>query len=448
MPAPAATSFAALRQGFAEGIGSPRALLETCLARIAEREPVVRAFTAIGEQSARDAADAATARHRAGTTLSAIDGMPIALKDILETADLPTEFGSPIFAGYRGGRDSAVAYALRRAGAVIVGKVVTTEFADMVAGPTTNPHDPARTPGGSSSGSAAAVGAGMVPVAIGSQVGGSILRPASFCGVVGIKPSFGAINRGGISDQFSQNCLGTLSATLEDGWVVCHAIASIVGGDPGHPPFTGGAVPLPAHRPATLAVLQTAGWAVAEPGAIAAFQAFLAQLSAAGVRLIDRENSARVALLEDAIAEAGAISQAINHWEKAWPMAEIETRHPDGLSAHLRAGVAAGRAMTTEEYRAMLHRRDIMRERLVLLADAADACITLAAPGPAPVGLAYTGNSIFNVPASALRCPAISLPLMTLGGLPLGIQLLGQPLGERALSGVAAYVTGMAPVVG
>ena len=245
------STFASLRDGFGEGVGSPRALLEVCLERIEAREPVVRAFAALDVESARRSADAATGRWRAGTALSLIDGMPVALKDIIETADLPTGFGSPIFAGRKGGRDSAVAYALRRAGAVILGKAVTTEFADMVAGPTTNPHDPARTPGGSSSGSAAAVAAGMVPVAIGSQVGGSILRPASFCGVVGFKPTFGAINRGGISDQFSQNVLGTLSATLEDGWAVCHAIASIVGGDPGFAPFVGGAELAAARRPAT-----------------------------------------------------------------------------------------------------------------------------------------------------------------------------------------------------
>ena len=437
------SSYATLSRGFAEGIGSPRDLLEACLARIEEREPVVRAFAAIGAEAARRAADASTARWRAGTPFSAIDGMPIALKDILETADLPTGFGSPIFAGKQSGRDSAVAWALRRAGAVIVGKAVTTEFADMVAGPTTNPHDPARTPGGSSSGSAAAVAAGMVPVAIGSQVGGSILRPASFCGVVGIKPTFGAINRGGISDQFSQNVLGTLSATLEDGWAVCHAIASIAGGDPGHAPFVGGPVPQAPRRPGTLAVLQTAGWAVAEPGAIDAFQGFLRRLAADGVHLIDRTTSPRVALLEEAIAEAGPISQAINHWEKAWPLAELETRHGEAVSAHLREGIAAGRRMTMDEYRVLLHRRDIMRERLALLADEAEACITLAAPGPAPLGLASTGNSIFNVPGSALRCPAISLPKLSVGGLPLGVQLLGQALGERALSGVAAYVAAL-----
>lgn len=216
---------------------SPRAYLEGCLARVEAAEPVVQALAAMDARAARNAADTSETRWRTGRPLSAIDGMPVALKDIFETADLPTGFGSPIFTGWRGGRDSAIAYALREAGAVILAKAATTEFAGAAPGPTRNPHHPARTPGGSSSGSAAAVAAGMVPVAIGSQVGGSILRPASFCGVIGYKPTFGALNRGGISDHFSQNCAGTLSSNLADAWAVCHEIAWGVGGDPGFPPL-------------------------------------------------------------------------------------------------------------------------------------------------------------------------------------------------------------------
>jgi Asp-tRNA(Asn)/Glu-tRNA(Gln) amidotransferase A subunit family amidase len=432
--------FASHHAAFAAGTSSPREVLETYLARIDAREPDVQAFAALDADAARRAADASTARHRAGTTLSAIDGMPIALKDILETADLPTGFGSPIFAGHRGGRDSAAAYALRRAGAVIVGKAVTTEFADTFPGPTRNPHDLARTAGGSSSGSAAAVAAGMVPVAIGSQVGGSILRPASFCGVIGFKPTFGALNRGGISDQFSQNCLGTLSATLEDGWAVCHAIASLAGGDPGFPPFSGGPTPAPPRRPVCLAALQTAGWAVADPSALAAFEAFLPRLSAAGIDLIDRTTSSRVAMLESAIAEAGPVSQQINNWEKLWPLAELDTRHGEQISSMLREGIAAGRAMTPDDYRILLHRRDEMRRLLVALTDSVDACITLAAPGPAPLGLASTGNAIFNQPASALRTPAIALPLLQAEGMPLGVQLIGYPDRDRDLSALANWM--------
>lgn len=431
--------FAATRSQFGAG-SSPRDLLEACLRRLEAREPEVKAFAALDPAAARQAADASTARYAAGRPLSTIDGMPIALKDILETHDLPTGFGSPIFAGLNGGRDSAVAYALRQAGAVIVGKAVTTEFAGSHPGPTRNPHDLARTPGGSSSGSAAAVAAGMVPVAIGSQVGGSILRPASFCGVVGFKPTFGALNRGGISDNFSQNCLGTLSAHLADGFAVCHEIAARVGGDPGFSPFSGGGASAAPRRPDALAVLQTAGWAKAEAGAIAAFEAFLPRLEAAGIRLVDRASSPRIEMLERAIAEAGPISQGINDWEKAWPLFELDHRAGAGLSPGLRADIARGRAMTPDNYRVLLHRRDEMRRLLVALADEVDGCVTLASLGPAPLGIHATGDAIFNQPGSALRTPAVSLPMLRVDALPLGLQLIGFPDRDRALSGLAEFV--------
>ncbi|MCX7379892.1 MAG: amidase, partial [Alphaproteobacteria bacterium] len=198
---------------------SARALLETCIDRIAARESEIQAFTALNLDGARAAADAADVRRATGRALSPIDGMVIAVKDLIETADMPTRFGSAAFAEVPPlPRDAAPVFALRAAGAVILGKTVTTEFGIGGPGATRNPHDPSRTPGGSSSGSAAAVAAGFAPVALGTQVGGSVLRPASFCGVVGFKPTYGALNRGQLSDQFSQNCLGVLAATLEDGW--------------------------------------------------------------------------------------------------------------------------------------------------------------------------------------------------------------------------------------
>ena len=418
---------------------APRAYLEARLARMAAAEPAVHAYAWSEVEAARRAADASEARWRRGQPLSPIDGMPVALKDIFETADMPTGFGSPIFEGRRGGRDSAIAHALREAGAVIVGKAVTTEFAGAAPGPTRNPHDLSRTPGGSSSGSAAAVAAGMAPVAIGSQVGGSILRPASFCGVIGFKPTFGALNRGGISDAFSQNCAGTLSSTLEDAWAVCHEIARRVGGDPGFPAFAGGARPLPPRRPARLARLRTAGWASADPGAIAAFEMYAASLGAQGVAIEDAASSPLVAALEAAIADVSEVSGRINDWEKLWPFAELDRREGARLSEGLRRGIAAGRAMAPEEYATLLRRRDSMRDALTALAGAFDACITLAAAGPAPVGLESTGDPVFNHPGSALRCPAISLPLLAAGGLPLGVQLLGYPGRERDLSATAAW---------
>ena len=189
---PESTPFFSAAADFPDGTDTPREFLERCLARLEAFEPAVGAFVCYDPVAARAAADRSAARWRSGRPLSPIDGMPVGIKDIIETADMPTEQGSPLFAGWRTGRDAASVAALREAGAVILGKTVTTEFASTEPRGTRNPWDRERTPGGSSSGSAAAVACGMVPAALGTQVVGSILRPASFCGVVGFKPSVGA----------------------------------------------------------------------------------------------------------------------------------------------------------------------------------------------------------------------------------------------------------------
>jgi Asp-tRNA(Asn)/Glu-tRNA(Gln) amidotransferase A subunit family amidase len=191
-----ALSFHDARAEFRDGSHTPRAYLERCLETIATREPVVRAFVTVNEAGARAAADASTARWAAGKPLSPIDGMPIGIKDLLETKDMPTEMGCAAYRGNFPRRDNAAVSALREAGAVILGKTVTAELGGAQPGPTTNPFDAARTPGGSSSGSAAAVAAKMVPAAIGTQVGGSIIRPAAYCGNFALKPTQGGINRG------------------------------------------------------------------------------------------------------------------------------------------------------------------------------------------------------------------------------------------------------------
>ena len=428
------------RNALEDGSVSPRALLDRCLGRIAERDGEVRAFVTVNAGGAKAAADASAERYRAGRPLSPIDGMPIALKDIFETVDMPTEFGSPIFKGWQGGRDSAVAFALRQAGAVLIGKTVTTEFAATFPGLTRNPNDLARTPGGSSSGSAAAVADGMVPVAIGSQVVGSVLRPASFCGVIGFKPTFGALNKGGICDAYSQNCVGTLSNTLADAFAVCHEIATRVGGDPGFVPFQGGPEPALPRRPQTLGVLETAGWEDADDQAKRQFMALLARLIGEEVTIVNRHESKRIEWLDQAIASAREISFRVNAYEGLWPFAELRHRHGDKISPGYRARIIEGEAMTIDDYLDALARRDHMRRALEALVGDVDALVTLSAPGPAPVGLQSTGNPIFNVPATALRVPALSLPLLTVEGLPVGVQLIGFSNRERALSAYAQWL--------
>ncbi len=217
--------------------------------------------------------------------------MPIGVKDIIETIDMPTENGSPLFAGYRSERDGASVSALREAGGVIVGKTVTTEFAWMHPRATRNPWDLTRTPGGSSSGSAAAVAVGAVSVALGTQVFGSILRPSSFCGCFGFKPTVGAINRGGSHDALSQSTHGPIAASLPEAWQVAYEIAQRVGGDPGYPGLYGPPTCPAPSKPRRLAVLETPGWKVATPAAKEAFQDALARLKSAGVALASRDES-------------------------------------------------------------------------------------------------------------------------------------------------------------
>src|SRR5580692_4166445 len=254
-------------QNFASGKETPRQFLEASLALLEQWEPRIGAFVCTNLPAARAAADRSTARWRDGKPLSAIDGMPVGIKDIIETVDMPTEMGSLLFAGWRSEKDAACVRALRDAGAVIVGKTVTTEFAASEPRGTRNPWNTAHTPGGSSSGSAAAVAAGIVSAALGTQVIGSTIRPASFCGCVGFKPSVNAINREGSHDYQSQSCTGILAASLQDAWQVAYEIAARVGGDAGHVGLGGpDRAPAPA-APRRLAFLKTVAWPDAAVGA-------------------------------------------------------------------------------------------------------------------------------------------------------------------------------------
>jgi Asp-tRNA(Asn)/Glu-tRNA(Gln) amidotransferase A subunit family amidase len=207
-------------RAFRDGSDSPRNFLEKRLAVIEDLEQEVQAFTAIDIEGARKAADVSTTRYRDGRPLSQIDGMPVGIKDVIDTVDMPTQMGSPLFKEWRPRFDAASVSALRKAGAAILGKTVTTEFAAVVPGPTRNPFDSSRTPGGSSSGSAAAVGIGMIPAGLGTQVIGSIIRPSSYCGCYGYKPTMGTVNRGGSLDYMSQSTQGVLAASLGDAWAV------------------------------------------------------------------------------------------------------------------------------------------------------------------------------------------------------------------------------------
>ena len=366
--------------------------------------------------------------------------MPIGIKDIIETIDMPTENGSPLFAGYRSERDAASVAALREAGAVIVGKTVTTEFAWMQPRATKNPWDLTRTPGGSSSGSAAAVAVGAISVGIGTQVFGSILRPSSFCGCFGFKPTVGAINRGGSHDALSQSTHGPLAASLPEAWQVAYEIAQRVGGDPGRPGLCGPPTCPAPSKPRRLAVLETPGWAVATSGAKAAFAEALAKLKSAGVTLVARHESERVGAVEDAINDARELSHNIIAWESRWPLNTYRVRDTTKLSQPILDLAARADAMTIDDYRRGIAEREKRRVTYQALAAEFDACLTLSAPGAAPVGLGWTGDAAFVVPGSMLGVPAISLPVLQDEGLPLGLQLLGFADADAALFSTAGGV--------
>ena len=427
---------------FASGADTPAQFLERCLEDVALWEPGVAAFTVLDLEGARRAADASTRRWAAGQPLSSIDGMPVGIKDIIDTDDLPTEQGSALYKDHRPLFSAASATALRLAGAVILGKTVTTEFASTEPRGTRNPWDLARTPGGSSSGSAAAVAAGMVSGAMGTQVVGSIVRPAGFCGVVGYKPSLGGINRGGSLDLLSQSCSGVLAASLGDAWAMAREIVARVGGDPGYPGITGPAA-LPPRRPRRLGLLQTSGWPLLEPAARVELDRALAALRQAGIEVATRAEWPDLEVAEQALAEALALTTKINAWEWRWPLNAFAARDAAAISRVAHERIAAGAAMTQDEYVAALTRRLEIRQLYAKLAAGCDALVSVTAPGVAPVGLGSTGNPIFAVPGSMLGVPAVSLPVLQADGLPLGLQLLGFEGKDAALFGIAGSVGGL-----
>ena len=439
-PVPQAKPFLAAAAQFAGGQDTPRAYLERCLETLAAWEPKIGAFVCTNIEGSRAAADASSMRWRDNKPVSAIDGMPIGIKDIIETADMPTGMGSPLFDGWSSGRDAAAVAALREAGAVILGKTVTTEFAATEPRGTRNPWDPGRTPGGSSSGSAAAVAAGLVSAALGTQVMGSIVRPASYCGCVGFKPSVGGINRGGSHDELSQSCMGVLAATLEDAWQVASEIAARAGGDPGYQGLVGPLRMPPPARPQRLVFLETAGWQVASAEAKKAIQESLALLSRNGIDILTRQSDQLVRAVEEAIADARALSIRINTWESRWPLNTYRNRDAGKLSRAMLARLAQAEAMSLDDYRADLDERIRVRALYESLAAQCDACVTLAAPAAAPVGLSSTGDPVFAVPFSLLGVPAISLPLLREQGLPLGLQVTGFQGKDATTSAIAGWV--------
>jgi Asp-tRNA(Asn)/Glu-tRNA(Gln) amidotransferase A subunit family amidase len=437
---PVMRPYLAATKNFASGAQTPRQFLEASLALLDEWEPRIGAFVCTNLPAARAAADRSTARWRDGKPLSAIDGMPVGIKDIIETVDMPTEMGSPLFAGWRAEKDAACVRALRDAGAVIVGKTVTTEFAASEPRGTRNPWNTAHTPGGSSSGSAASVAAGIVSAALGTQVISSTVRPASYCGTVGFKPTVNALNREGCHDYQSQSCTGILGASLEDTWQVAHEIVCRVGGDAGTPGLQGPDKAPAAKKPRSLAMLETAGWNIADAGAKERLNDRVARLKAAGVAIKTRHEDKIVAALENELPKVTELSHRCNGFEGQWFFRTMRDRGADKLGPITRERTLKYDHLTLADYRADLKERARIRAVYAELAAVCDACITLAAPGPAPEGLNSTGNPEFGVPSSLLGVPSLSLPLFEDQGLPLGLQVIGYFDRDADAFAVAAWL--------
>ncbi|MGE0718972.1 MAG: amidase [Alphaproteobacteria bacterium] len=445
---------AALR--FRDGSDDPRAYLERCLETVAAREPVVRAFATLNADGARAQADASAARWKAGRPLSTVDGMPVGIKDLLETRDMPTEMGCEAYRGNFPKRDNAAVWALRQAGAVIFGKLVTAELGGAHPGPTTNPFDPSRTAGGSSSGSAAAVGARMMPAALGTQVGGSVIRPAAYCANVALKPTQGGINRGE-RQTTSMSTTGIHAGSIEDMWQVAVEITARAGGDPGKLGLFGPRTVPPAARPARLIMLETEGWADLDSATRGAFATVLERLATAGVSLLGRADHPWIEALERSLADARAVCGAITGWENRWGHRNLVDLHPDGVSARAKAVLAKAEAMTPDDYRRVILERETAQLRHRAVAPLADAIVTLACPGPAtpwsgdvpgqPLAPRPTGDFVFNAPSSMLFAPAVTVPLVAVGGLPVGVQVMGQQHEDARMTAIARWMQGaVAPV--
>jgi Asp-tRNA(Asn)/Glu-tRNA(Gln) amidotransferase A subunit family amidase len=425
--------------GFRDYRDTPRAYLERCIERIEALDGAVMAFAFLNLDRARKAADESGARYKAGRPLGPVDGMPVGIKDLIETHDMPTEFGSELFRGHQPLTDAACVRALRQGGAVLVGKTVTVCFGGGDPARTRNPFDARRTPGGSSSGTAAVVASRMLPVALGTHARGSTIRPASFCGVYALKPTFGAINRqGSFSMAYSMDHLGVFAGTLSDIWRTARFIASEAGGDPSHPGLYGGPAPPPPRKPARLIRLDTAGWPAAEPAAKAAFEAYVARLVDAGVEIISGRDAA-IEAYEAAHTRTPQLWTNLYRFEMHWPMLQYRERHADKMPPRLLKGIEDGAHLTQETYREALTERDKFRALHDQLAARADGFITLSSPGPGPIGMDQ-GSAIFNEASSILGAPAINLPLLAVDQAPLGVQLLGRWHEDERLTAVARWL--------
>jgi Asp-tRNA(Asn)/Glu-tRNA(Gln) amidotransferase A subunit family amidase len=421
VPALNALSATEVVQGIAAQKFTAEAVVRDCLERIAAREPTIHAFANIdAELALRQARELDR-----GPIRGALHGVPIGVKDVIDTADLPTEMGSPIYRGHRAACDAACVALARAVGAIILGKTVTAEFAGMTPGPTANPHNPAHTPGGSSSGSAAAVTDLMLPAAFGTQTGGSVLRPAAYCGVIGYKPTYNAFNRAGLKFAAeSLDTIGLIARSIDD----IELITSVLLGDrPDAPAST--------RKAPSIGLCRTPLWDTAQPETKFAVEDAAARLAVAGAPM--RE----VVLPADFAGLKTAARETINSYERSKSMAAEWASHRDLISEKLRRCIALGLEMPYQDYLAAITLGENCRARLDGVFDRFDVLLAPCVTGEAPKGLGTTGDPAFQAIWTILHVPAMTLPTHRgPNGLPVGIQLVARRHDDRRLFACARWV--------
>ena len=396
-------------------------LISDCLNRLNSREDDIQAWSYINAEHALEQAKKADKYRNEGVSLGPLHGVPIGIKDVIDTEDMPTENGSPIYEGRRPQKDALCIAALRRAGAIIFGKTVTTEFANINPSKTRNPHNIQHSPGGSSAGSGASVADFHVPVALGTQTGGSVIRPASFNGVFGLKPTLGLIPRSGMLLQsHTLDTIGIYGRTLEDLALVLDSISIP---DPNDAHSYRGSIgsvqtehsKTSKHQP-KFAFLETPAW---NEGNLASKKAILKTTEILG-------QNCKKETLPDPFKKIIDLHATVFSSENAYYYGQYLISHPNLLSKKLRHRLESTRNALASDYLTALEARNVIYNSVETLLGNYDAIICLSAPGPAPHGFETTGSAVFNGLWTYLGVPCISLPLLTVEGLPQGIQLVGK----------------------
>ena len=396
-----------LAQQVAQRTLSAEAVVRAYIERIDAQEAVVHAWQYFDAAKALGAARRLDAAGASGP----LAGVPVGVKDVMDTADMPTTYGSPIYAAHRPATDAAAVAAVRAAGGIVLGKTVTTEFATFKPGPTVNPRSlglsEPHTPGGSSSGSAAAVAAGMVPVAFGTQTAASIVRPASFCGIVGYKPTFGTLSTAGVKPLSpSLDTLGVLTRSVDDAAFFIGILA--------HREFV-----MEGPRPLRVGVCSTPHWDAATPSSRQALRDAARLLEAGGSIIAD-------AVLPPACDHLANAQSEIMSYEAALAYVPEYQAHLSDLSEPFRAVLAAGASLGGARYAVLQQQAEQGRHALAALFDRFDVLLAPSAPGEAPAGLASTGDPIFSRMWTLLGNPCVNVPVGTgPAGLPLGVTVIG-----------------------